>query len=183
MKYLAGLIITIVLIIFAFFLIFRGGDDKAAPNTPPKLVSYANTDTQVRMTTEYPVSSEQTHRQTVVTVGRDAATLSYERGYEGQVIRSQSYPNNETAYADFLGALQVAGFTRAEDSEELRDERGKCPQGRRYIYEIFDGDRTIQRYWSSSCGNIGTFKGRSELVNNLFQKQIPDYAKLTANTQ
>lgn len=181
MKYIAGFIIAISLLIFAFVLIFRGGDDTTtAPNTPPKLVSYADTSTEVRLTIDYPVSAPQTHRQIITTVGRDQTKLVVEQGYDGQTLRSQTYDNTETAYAHFLSALQVAGFSKGENSEQLKEWRGQCPEGRRYLYEIIDGGKTIQQYWATSCGNIGSFKGRTTTVNSLFIKQVPDYHKLTS---
>ncbi len=180
MRYIIGFLITIGLIILALTLLFRGGDDTPA-NQPRKLVDYANTATAVRLIIDYPVSAEQTHRQEVITVSRDAAEMRFEQGYQGNVIRSQTYDNNPEAYAHFLRALEVAGFNRSEDAEDLREWRGYCPDGRRYLYEIVEGSRTVRQLWSTSCGNIGSFKGNATGVNALFVRQIPDYYKLTGN--
>lgn len=162
-------------------MIFGGGDDPApAPGATKRMVDYANTSTIVRYTEDYPVSANQTHRKVVTTVGRDQITLTVESGYEGDVLRTQSYPNNPTAYANFLRALHIAGYTNVEDNPNLRDERGYCSSGRRYVFETKDGTNTVMRSWSTSCGNIGTFKGKSSEVRNLFQRQVPDYRKLTS---
>ncbi|HSH55962.1 MAG TPA: hypothetical protein VK983_03990 [Candidatus Limnocylindrales bacterium] len=182
MRYVAGFVITIFLLIFAFILIFRGGSDAPDPQTgAPQLVSYANTSTEVRLTIDRPVMADQVHRQIVMTVGRDASQLSYQQGYEGAVVRSQTYANNPTAYANFLRALELAGFNKGDSTENLKDERGHCPEGDRYVMEVRDGDRVIQRFWSTSCGNIGSFKGRIDTIILLFQRQIPDYITLTAD--
>lgn len=185
MKYIAGFIIIVFMIIFGLILLFRGGGDDTAttpPNAPARLVEYADTNVEVQLTIDYPINAEQIHRQETIRVGRDAAIFTAYEGYEGRIVRTQSYPNNATAYANFLRALQLVGFSNGDNSEALKDERGYCPEGNRYIMEIIDGTRNIQRYWSTSCGNIGSFKGKTSNVINLFQKQIPDYGKLSSNT-
>jgi hypothetical protein len=46
---------------------------------------------------------------------------------------------------------------------------------------IKDGNREVQRFWSTSCGGAATFKGKPAVVRELFQRQIPDYETLTSN--
>lgn len=179
MRYVIGFLISIGLIILVFVMIFRGGGSDLPAER--KLVDYANTSTIVQYTVDYPINADQIHRQTVTYVGRDNIKFDVRTGYEGTVVRTQSYENNPTAYANFLRALQLAGYTNGE--AEPRDERGYCPQGYRYIYEVKDGSRTIQRYWSTSCGSLGNFKGRASTVRTLFQRQVPDYSRLTSGIQ
>ncbi len=63
MRYIIGFILSIILIIFAFVLIFRGNDEE--PSTTPEasrqLVEYANTAVAMEYTTDYAVSADQTH--------------------------------------------------------------------------------------------------------------------------
>lgn len=182
MRYVLGFLISIGLLILVFVMIFRGGSDPA-PNVPAQLVDYANTNTTVQFVEDYPVNADQTHRQLTTTVGRDAVRFVVESGYQGTVLRERSYPNNPTAYANFLRALQLAGYTAANTDPSLRDERGFCPTGRRYIFSVRDGERNIQRLWSTTCGNIGSFKGRTDTVRTLYQRQVPDYNELTRGVQ
>jgi hypothetical protein len=180
-RYLIGLLIGIGLIVVVFIFIFRGGNSPApAPNATARMVDYANTTTTVRVIQDLPVSADQTHHELVTTVGRDNVVFTVEQGYEGQVLRSQNYRNNSAAYAEFLRALQIAGYTNGVSDPKLVDERGYCPAGNRYIFEINDPNRTIQRYWSTTCGNIGNFKGKTQTILNLYQRQVPDYDKLTS---
>lgn len=179
MRYIIGLLIGIGLIVLLFVLIFRGGSSPT-PSTVKPLVSYANTTTVVRFTDDYPINADQNHHQVETTVGRDQTTLNVEQGYQGTVIRSQSYANNPASYANFLQALQLSGYTKGDPSPALRDERGECALGHRYIFEILDGSNIIQRLWSTSCGNIGSFKGDSSTVRQLYERQVPDFSKLTA---
>jgi hypothetical protein len=184
MRYIIGFLISIGLVILLFVLIFRGGSDPApTPGAARRLVDYANTSTVVRLTEDYPVNSNQVHRKIVTTVGRDQITFTIESGYEGDVLRTQTYPNNPTAYANFLRALQINGYNVAEDNAALRDERGYCATGQRYIFETKNGDQNVMRTWSTSCGNIGTFKGKSSQVRDLFRRQVPDYSRLTSGIQ
>lgn len=183
MRYVLGFLISIGLLILVFVMIFRGGSDPAAPNAPKQLVDYANTNVTVQLIEDYPVNADQTHRQLTTKVGRDVTTFTAESGYQGTVLREKSYNNNPTAYASFLRSLQLAGFNSANPDEALRDERGFCPLGRRYIMEIKDNERTIQRLWSTSCGNIGSFRGQLDTVRKLFRAQIPEYNELTRGLQ
>jgi hypothetical protein len=184
LRYIIGFLVAIGLIILLFVWIFSGGDDPGpAPNQTRRMVDYANTTTVVQFVDDYPVNANQTHRQTVTTIGRDAVTFVVESGYEGEVIRSQTYENNATSYANFLRALQLEGYTNGDNNPALVDERGYCAHGRRFIFEIKDGARSIQRYWSTSCGNIGSFKGDTTAVRDLFRRQVPDYNKLTSGVQ
>jgi hypothetical protein len=43
-----------------------------------------------------------------------------------------------------------------------------------------DGNNISQRFWSTSCGNLGSFKGNASTVRELFQRQVPDYNVLTS---
>jgi hypothetical protein len=180
MRYVIGFLVSIGLLILVFVLIFRGGGSNQAPNVPRSLVDYANTTTIVRYTDDYPVSADQTHRQVVTTVGRDHTSFVVQSGYEGTPLKSQSYENNPTAYSNFLRALQLAGYTTSTKDNKPLDERGYCPTGHRYTFEVLDGSRVIQHLWSTSCGNIGNFKGEADTIRSLYRRQVPDYNKLTA---
>jgi hypothetical protein len=183
MRYILGFLISIGLLILVFVMIFRGGGNAPAPNVPAQLVDYANTNVTVQFIDDYPVNADQTHRQLTTTVGRDVVTFAVESGYQGTVLREKSYNNNPTAYANFLRALQIAGYNSANTDPALRDERGYCPTGHRYIMLIKDNERTVQRLWSTSCGNIGSFKGRIDTVRTLYLKQVPDFNELTRGVQ
>lgn len=182
MRYIIGFLVSIGLLILVFVMIFRGGgDDAAGPNAPRKLVDYANSTTVVRFIDDYPVNANLAHRQLVTTVGRDETVFEVKTGYEGQNLRAQSYANNPTSYATFLRSLQLAGYSQGKNDENLQDERGFCPNGHRYIYEIRQDNQLIQRYWNTSCSDgQGSFKGSTDIVRTLFQRQVPDFPRLTS---
>lgn len=182
MRYLIGFVITIALIVLLVVLLFGGGGDKGkVPTTKTPLISYANTDTIVRETIDERINDVENHRQIEITVGRDSTDFELHKGYDGDVLKSQSYPMTASSYASFLRALQHAGFTQGNDDDSLKDERGYCPLGKRYIFEVIDNsDKRIERFWATSCGNSTpkTFNGKLATVLDLFRLQVPDYNKL-----
>lgn len=184
MRYFVGFLVTIGLIIILIIMLFGGGnksDNKVTTVTPRTLDSYASTDAQVSMQINGPVNADSLHQQIRVTVGRDAVTYEEFRGYEGQVVNTKSFENNEAAYAVFLRAINGAGFTLGDKDKKLADERGYCPLGRTYIFTMEEGSSVMQRYWATSCGGTQTYRGNLSLTVTLFQAQVPGYSNLVQN--
>ncbi len=183
MKFIIGFLIAIGLLIFVFVLIFKGGNSGGAPVTEKTpLVNYSHSTSAVmQFTTEGPVNADQNHRSVQVTVGSTESSIEVINGYQGTVVKSKTYPNNSNAYADFLRALDFANFTTGDNNKALTDTRGRCSNGNRYQLEIKDGSKEIQNLWATSCNTTATFKGRLDLVQQLFKSQIPDYGTITNN--
>jgi len=181
-RFLISLLVGIGLIVVVLILIFRGGSSPSPTQSPTaQMVNFATTTTTVTMTDIFPTSANQTHHQFVTTVGQDQTTFTVEQGYEGQVLRTQSYQNNSSAYAEFLRALQISGYNLGTNDPKLADDRGYCSAGHRYIFEINNGSQTLQRYWASTCGSLGTSRAKVGSILQLFQRQVPDYSQLTSN--
>lgn len=176
MRYFLGFLGVVVLIVVVFVLVVRGlsGGGNNTPKSTTNLANYANTTTVMRYTAEGPVVANQNYNEVRITIGRDANTIEVVQGYEGQVVKAKTYPNNREAYGSFLRALQLLGYTNGVENSGLDDERGYCPGGNRYVYEIISGSADVQRYWKGTCG-VGTFQGQSQNIRALFRKQIPDY--------
>lgn len=182
MKYFFGFAAVLLLILITFILIWRGltGGGGGEQDVPPPLSDYTFTSTAMRLTIDGEVNSQQEHQAIRIIVSRSESRLEVLNGYDRVLADSKSYASNQEAYAVFLLALDRMGYTQGDDDPDLRDERGFCPTGKRYIYEIVDGTDVIQKYWSSSCGkDQGTFEGVSKSILSLFKKQIPDYRQLT----
>jgi len=180
MRYFFGFLAAVALIIVVFILIVRGfGGGERAPEI--NLVDYAKTETVMRMTVQGRVNANQDHRYLVVTVGRSSNTINLHQGYDGQIIQTRNYESNEDAYATFLRALQLQGYTEGDPDPEKEDSRGFCPTGNVYIFEIMTGSAPVQHFWTSSCGD-GTFGGNTSLVRTLFRTQIPDYSDVVRGT-
>lgn len=182
MKYFFGFAAVILLVLITFILIWRGltGGGGEEQNVPPPLSDYTFTTTAMRLTIDGEVNAQQEHRAIRIIVSRSESRLEVLNGYDRVLVDSKSYASNQEAYGVFLRSLDRMGYTMGDDDPDLRDERGFCPTGRRYIYEIVDGTDVIQKFWSTSCDrDEGTFQGSASLILDLFKEQIPDYRQLT----
>ncbi len=182
MKYFLGFLASIGLIVVVFILVLHGFSG-GKTTTGPQLSSYANTDTLVQFTLDGPINAEQQHVGYRITVSATEADIAIFSGYQSNITQSKTYVSNSAAYTSFLNALQLAGFTKGDSSPKAQtNESGYCPQGSRYTYSIINPDtsQTKQRFWSTTCGGQGTFKGNVALVHSLFEDQIPDFTSMTS---
>lgn len=184
-RYIVGFLVAVGLIVVVIILIVRGlvSGPSSSPSTQLNLKDYADTSTVVRLTLDTPVTATETHHDVVMTVGNLESTLEVTKGYDGEVVRQKSYPMSSNAYAVFLRALSIYGFTKGDNDTKVADERGQCALGDRYIFEVVDPTgNSLQRYWYSSCG-VGTFQGNNNAIRTLFIKQFPDYFSLVRDVQ
>ena len=183
MKYLFGFLVTVGLIVLLIILLATGGSSKTTlPNTSKLLTTYSYDPTAlVRLTVDSPITAPQNHHAARITVSRDNTTFEQLVGYNGQITSTQSYPNTQTSYVTFLRAIELAGFTRGDTAANLKNDRGYCALGSRYIFEFEAGGKQLERFWSTSCGGIRSFKGNTNLNLSLFRKQVPDFDNLTSN--
>jgi hypothetical protein len=182
MRYFLGLLIGLGLIILFIILlvrlIFGGGGEQQKPKTD--LLTYSDTNVVMRLLIDGPINADQDHRRIQIDVSDTMNELSLLTGYQGNVQKTQSFASNSSAYANFLRAIDLQGYTQGKDSKDLTDERGFCPGGNRYIFEIVDGANIKQRYWSTSCGGTKSFDGQVPVILNLFKAQIPGYTQQVA---
>jgi hypothetical protein len=184
MRYFLGFLAAVGLIILVFILVLRGfsGDSSVKKSNP--LSDYAGTDALVRMTVDGPIISDQQHQAYRITIGRSETRIETLQGYEYDSIDTKTYENNQQGFTNFLRALDLAGYTRGlpKADRQTQDERGVCATGNRFIFEIINGTSEIQRFWSTSCGKGGTFKGNAAQVKQLFDRQVPvpDFPRMTS---
>jgi len=179
MKYFIGFLLSIGLIVGVFLLVLNGFKSTSKPKAPTTaLVSYADTSREVQMTVVGAISADQTHNEIRITVGRSRTTMQIIQGYNGQRLKSQSYDNNESSYAEFLRALDLNGYTRGVKNPDLEDDRGFCATGKRYSFDIIDGADVKQHYWTTTCSGRGNFKGNRPQIEALFDRQVPDYGTM-----
>lgn len=182
-----GLVAFILLMIAVVAILSNGGSNK--PKTPTgitlkALPDYANTDATVSMEIDGRVNGDETHRAIRLTVGRDQRDLQVIQGYSGNVIQSNTFYNTQAAYDVFLRSIRGGGFTLRLKGTTYTDERGVCPLGDRYIFTLSQNNDDLSRLWGTTCGTkVGTLGGSRSFLQQLFQAQIPDYDKLTAQVQ
>ena len=179
MKYFIAFLATVGLIVFVFILVIRGFSGTKEPKDRLVLADHVNSSLSVQLTVDGEVTADQTHVGYRIYVDRNIAKIETYKGYQNIVTDSKTYANNDKAYAQFLRALDFAGFTKGNDDAANADDRGVCANGNRYIYQIDDSPQGDKRYWSSTCGG-GTFKGNTQGVRQLFQRQIPEFSQLTS---
>ncbi|HEX5744065.1 MAG TPA: hypothetical protein VFX84_01285 [Candidatus Saccharimonadales bacterium] len=179
MRYVIGLIVTLGLMAVLIVMLMSGGEDGGSPPRPKTLTDYAKTDSQVSMTIDGPVNADSLHDQVRVTVDRTNVTYEHIKGYQGDVVNTKLFANNDEAYDVFLHALLHAGYSLGDDNPALEDERGWCPTGNRYIFELIQDGKTLKRYWDTTCNNPKTYEGNTSLTITLFQTQVPGYDDLT----
>lgn len=179
MKYLLGLLVAIGLVVLVFVLVLRGFSGNREPDNKISLMDYANTNAIVSLTVDGKINANQLHNAYEISVGRSDARMDVFQGYQRELLRTQNYQNNDEAFANFLRALELAGFNKGSEAttSQQNDPRGVCADGQRYVLRITSGASDIQRLWTTSCGG-GTFKGDRNKVQQLFRLQIPDYSTL-----
>jgi hypothetical protein len=179
--------VILLFIVMIIFVIARGGESPQQKTEVAKqtsLVDYADTTTEMRFTVEGKVNARENHRVIQIHVGRDYRSITIFEGYQGTVLRQQSYLNDRNAYNTFLAAINNQGYTKTREAARGVDSQGACALGRRFRYDIIEGSDTKQSLWSTSCRNAdGTFAGRSTQVRQLFEAQIPNYNELTNGIQ
>ena len=123
-----------------------------------------------------------------MTVGSNLRTLDIIQGYQGRVVKSETFVNNQPAYLAFLSALYKSGYTAKLNPKKFKfasdSDQGSCPLGNRYYFELMNtGNNADQRLWSSSCGKEipGNFGGASALIIQLYQNQFSNYRDFTVN--
>jgi hypothetical protein len=177
MRYVLAIIGMIIVIVVAFLLLFGGrGTDEVRE---PLMVEYSQRPAEVIYTARGRIVGDEEFRSVRITVNRSERIMEVLYGYQEDREVYQTYPNNAEAYTTFMLALGQSGYGN-ERNVDNDDERGVCPLGRRFVYELVDGGDQILRSWSTSCSSrSGSFAGNANQVRKLFEAQIPDYRDLT----
>lgn len=171
-------LVVVIGIVLILSLIF-GDNKKSTTLTAVKkvtLVDFAKRDSQVVAITDGVINGDDEHRAIRITVDRNTRTMDVIQGYQGKVIASQSYVNNQSAYEEFLSALAKANFASTRKTT-IASENGVCATGRRYVFELLESNKSVSRTWTANCtkGNTSADPAR---VTKLFRNQITDYDKL-----
>ena len=181
MRYILGVLGVVLVAFLAIILITtHGPSNDGSANSPKKpaginLFDYDNGDSAVKMTIQGRLVGEDQRQAIRVTVTQSQRHIDMLSGYEENASKSETFPNTPAAYSTLLHALNNANFTKKRKGI-TDDERGTCPTGNRYIYELKKGNDQVQRLWAASCATgEGTFAGNGSLIRDMFRAQVPDY--------
>jgi len=187
-RYLIGFAVVFLLMIVGIILLFSGGGEKPGPNAVKlkPLPEYSDTFVETSMTIRGDINGEDIHRLVRITVGQYQRRLDVIAGYSGNIIQTNTFSNSGAAYSEFLYALRDGGFLlkKKNVSEAAANDKGKCPLGNLFAFELDDSGEELSYLWSSTCGkNAGTLGGSSSLLQSLFKAQITDYSKLVSGVK
>ncbi len=177
-------VVGFVLLLAVVFGRGPGARNTGKNSTTKKVFSlndYAQRDSEVTAVFDGPINGDDAHRSVRITVSRGSRTIDVMQGYEGKVIKSQTFVNNPDAYYDFIHALARTGFGKTVKSS-YENEIGICATGRRYTYEVLDNNDSVSRTWGASCVK-GNSAAASDVVNNLFRMQITGYGDIVDGVQ
>lgn len=182
LKYILISLGVLLLIIFGIVIFNRGGSENTV--TPgKKTVKLSDFITKENSSVEYSASGAinalENHRTIQIIISPTTRTINVYKGYNGEVLKTQTYPNTQNAYSDFMTALGRAGFARERRTDLNQDPQSICPTGSRSFYKLFEGSEEAVNLWTASC-TAGTYGGNISLTNTLFQTQIPDYSTITS---
>lgn len=182
-RLLAFFIGVIIFIVILVALLGHGG--KKAPTGPQlqPLPDYAGTNASVSFTEDGLVNADSLHRSIRITVSNSQVTLDILKGYNPQVIQSQSFENNQEAYSVFLKSINNYGFLIKNKNPKVPDdERGLCPLGFRFVLALSQDGNDLSRTWASTCGaSVGTSKASVGTIQTLFEGQVPGYSELISS--
>jgi len=182
MKYFIGFMVTVIIIIVLLVMSLGSVGKKSKPKTTNNdLISYATKDSSVRMVVDGPVTANQDHFKVVVTVSSKKTVYEQINGYDGKVIKSETFDNNLNSYTNFLSALQRASYMRGDKDPNHANYQGFCSLSNRYIFSLSQDNKLVQQFWTTDCGNPKTYFGNFYLTYNLFQAQVPNYSDLTSD--
>lgn len=181
-RYFIGIVAVIALLIFLIVMIVNSNNKPTLPNSTATLQSYAHTNAVASVIIDGPITAPQTHNSVKILISNTSSTIELIKGYNNNIIKSQTFSNSEASYSAFLHSLEYAGFTQGNASPKLSNPSGYCPLGDRYTFELTQNNKTLEKYWSTNCGGTpNTFAGHLGLTLTLFQQQIPDYGNITQN--
>lgn len=144
------------------------------------VADYADRDSKVSTTVAGPIVGNDEYREIRITVTPNSRTIDIIQGYQGKVIKSQSYSNNRDAYREFLDALSKQNYGKSRDTK--LEKSGACATGRRNTFLTYDNSTVVSDVWSGSCTR-GSTTGSSNQIINLFRRQITDYNEITSGVR
>ena len=192
MKYWSSALGILILAVVAIVLIgTRSTGDSSGSSTGTKkskpgivkLLDYENKDASLSVTVQGTLVGDDQRRAIRITITPEDRGVEELHGYDQAVVRSQHYKNTQSGYEEFLRAVNYSGFITKRTSN-LADERGVCPFGQTYIYDLIDNNDQVSHLWGNSCSAaLGTFAGNGPAIRQLFQNQITDYVNFSSTVQ
>jgi hypothetical protein len=158
-----------------------GAEPSLAPvNSGKDALTKTTADRSVKMTVRGPIVAQENFHSYMIKVTPDSRNMTTYKGYLSEEVDSDKLDNNVQAYTQFVYALSRANLMEGTPlSGDANDTRGVCANGTVYEFEVLQGDKSVQKLWTSTCkGSQGSLKANLAQVSRLFRLQIPDFSKL-----
>lgn len=135
----------------------------------------------VRLNARGPIIANENFKSYQIDVSPTSRSMVVYDGYSGSINNRSDLDNNQKAYEQFVYALDKANMMKGKvpEGEVKNDVRGICATGYVYEYIVLNNNAPVKRLWTSTCdGSKGSLQASVGQLNNLFNKQIPDYEKI-----
>lgn len=177
-------IILIAVILIAVVISSDNNSEEGAESTEnilpeTSMVEHVR-DGTISVTISGPIVAREQHYRVRMEINSTNRVLEVSNGYDGSGIERRRYANDETAFREFLGALEQLGLEKELPSTE--EVTGYCATGERYEYN-FDSPLYELERWSNSCDKVGNLAARGPSVRNLFRAQFPDYNEMVEDLE
>lgn len=143
-------------------------------------INYSSTNATASMLVDAQEGANSTHQAIRVDVNQHEVVFQQLSTYNYNVVKEQTFTNNQTAYNVFLRSLYFAGFLKGNTDPNQANPAGICPLGDRYIFNFTNNQSTIIHTWATTCSNK-TYGGNANLTVTLFENQVPNYSNLIQN--
>lgn len=177
---LVVVVLLIIVIVSVGRAIFGGNNQTATTSQDPGQTNLLNTGLShsVRLTVRGPLTAEETFKSYTIEASPTMRSMTVYQGYLETVETAKNYDNNQKAYEQFVFALDKANMMKGKElSDDKNDIRGICATGHVYEYSVLTNGQAIKTLWTSTCsGSKGSLNASVSQLNDLFTKQIPDYA-------
>ena len=176
-RYLLWLLAVVGLVIIVIILLLPGSHKGL---TGTGFISYSSTDATASMIIDGTEGANSLHQAVRVDVNQNEVVYKQLSTYNYNVVKEQTFTNNQTAYNVFLRSLYFAGFLKGNTDPSQTNPAGICPLGDRYIFNFVSGSQTIIHSWATTCSNK-IYGGNSDLTVKLFENQVPNFDNLIGN--
>jgi len=180
--------LIVIIVIVAVAAIFSLGQSMFGGNKPSKekinygkqAITQTESTNAVRMSVRGPIVASENFHSYDITISPNGRNMTTYVGYVGKQVQSKQYTNDRQAYEQLAYALDRAGMMNDFPlTGSANDMRGICATGYVYQFEVLSQSNSIQSLWTTSCRSVkGSLTATRSVLSDLFQKQIPDYAKL-----
>ncbi|HET8991718.1 MAG TPA: hypothetical protein VFN31_01640 [Candidatus Saccharimonadales bacterium] len=177
LRYFLWLLAVIGLVIIVIILLLPGSNKGLSGKD---FINYSSTNAVTSMIVDAPEGANSTHQAVRISVGQNQVTYQELSTYNYNVVKQQTFTNNQNAYEVFLRSLYFAGFLKGNTDPAQANPNGICPLGDRYIFNLVSNNQTIIHSWATSCSN-SIYGGNTNLTVTLFENQVPNFSDLTEN--